>query len=155
MKQVMFIIGLLAIGSPAFAFYPHGHDSWRPHQHFEWAHPYPVQFSRWHEGYWHHGYHEHRLGWWWVAGGGWHFYAAPTYPYPTEPPPTYIVQVPVPAPAPLPPPPPPPAPAPTVIPHLPTTTDRTLFFCASANAYFPYVTNCAEPWDLQQGQPAH
>jgi len=151
MKQFMFSILLLPLAATSAFAMPHG---WRPAAHFEWHHSYPVAFSRWHSGYWNHGWHEGRHGWWWVTGGAWHFYAAPIYPYPSEPPPTYIVQVPVATPVPPPPPPaPPPAPL-AVIPHLPTATDRTLYFCASANVYFPYVINCPEPWDLQQGQPA-
>jgi len=39
-------------------------------------------FQRWRGGHWMHGRHDGYLGWWWVVGGLWYFYADPVYPYP-------------------------------------------------------------------------
>jgi hypothetical protein len=154
MKKVLTTLGLLSLAFSGTAqAFPH-----RWHQVSR-----PVVYSPWHSGYWHHGWHDGRAGWWWVNAGLWHLYTSPVYPYPPQP---YVVEVPLPAPppvivpapvpvpamAPLPPPPPPVQTA--VIPHLPTSGDNTLFYCASSNAYFPYVPNCAEGWELKQGSPA-
>jgi hypothetical protein len=43
----------------------------------------PFEFRLWTGGGWFHEWHEGRLGWWWVADGGWDWYPEPVYPYPT------------------------------------------------------------------------
>jgi hypothetical protein len=74
--------------------------------------------DRWHGGYWLHGDHLGRLAWWWVVGDGWYFYPAPVYPYPD--------------------------------PYVPPAVGGPLagywYYCPSAGAYYPYVSQCPEPW---------
>ncbi len=36
----------------------------------------------WRSGHWWHGERGGRLGWWWVLGPSWYWYAQPVYPYP-------------------------------------------------------------------------
>jgi hypothetical protein len=72
-----------------------------------------------------HGRHLGRLGWWWVVGGAWYFYPAPVYPYPDP----YIPPVVTPA---------PPSPG--------EPAAYTWYYCRSAQAYYPYVGSCPEPW---------
>ncbi|MGZ3702224.1 MAG: hypothetical protein ACXWSD_10575 [Bdellovibrionota bacterium] len=149
MKFILFIVTALTMALPgsAFAYFPR--EQWHARG---WERPYHPMYSSWHNGYWNHGYHGGRFGWWWVNAGMWTFFAAPTIGTPPEPR-TVIVEVPAPTPAPVVVTPPPAAPV-AVIPHLPTGADSTLFYCASANAYFPYAANCAEGWELQQGRHA-
>jgi hypothetical protein len=86
----------------------------------------------WHSGHWYHGDHGGRLGWWWVAGGIWYVYPYPVYPYPDP----YL---------------PPDLPEPAVPPPPKPTT---WYFCRSADAYYPYVTGCAEGWQVVPANPA-
>jgi hypothetical protein len=81
----------------------------------------------WRGGRWSHGWHDGRFAWWWVAGGGWYFYPAPLYPYPTYVPPAIIVQQPPPVPNGLPP-------------------VQFWYFCDNAQGYYPYVAACNGPW---------
>lgn len=74
--------------------------------------------ARWHGGHWVHGEHVGRLGWWWVAGDGWYFYPAPVYPYPD----------------------------PYIPPAVVAPSAGYAYYCTSANAYYPYVTECPEGW---------
>ena len=160
MKTILTTLGLFSLSfsfsGTANAYYRGWHETPRAVYYHR-----PVAYSPWHGGYWHNGWHDGRTGWWWVSAGLWHFYTTPVYPYPPQP---YVVEVPMPAPPPVvvPAPVPPPqmpmqavAVAVAVIPHLPTSGDNTLFYCASSNAYFPYVPSCGEAWELKQGTPAH
>lgn len=45
----------------------------------------------WRHGYWHHARHGGRVGWWWIAGDGWHAYGRRM----SSPPPRYVVGAPV------------------------------------------------------------
>lgn len=72
----------------------------------------------WRGGRWFHGPHEGRDGWWWIVGDSWYFYPAPVYPYPDP----YL--------------PPTVAPAP----------GATWYYCANPQGYYPYVAQCAVPW---------
>ena len=94
-------------------------------------------FYAWHGGYWHHSWYGGRFGWWWVVSGVWFFYPVPVYPYP-DPyvPSTVIVQQ-------APPPVPTAAPAPAY-----------WYYCASAQNYYPYVTQCPVGWEQVPATPA-
>jgi hypothetical protein len=77
-----------------------------------------VDVDRWHGGHWVHGEHLGRFGWWWVVGAGWYFYPASVYPYPD----------------------------PYVPPAVVSPSAGYWYYCNSANAYYPYVTECPEGW---------
>lgn len=83
----------------------------------------------WHDGHWVNGRHGGRLGWWWVAGGTWHLYPEPVYPYPDPfgPPSVALVNPPVPE-------------------------AQYWYYCEAAQAYYPYVATCPGGW--MQMQPA-
>ena len=100
-----------------FAEHPAEHWSDHGRDHGDWR-GHGVDLDRWHGGRWFHGEHLGRLGWWWIVGDGWYFYPAPVYPYPDP----YI---------------PPPAVAPS---------SNYWYYCTSAHAYYPYVTECPEAW---------
>jgi len=97
------------------------HDHWHGDIHHFRDH----DFDFWRGGHWFHGPHGGRAGWWWVVGGSWYFYPAPIYPYP-DPyvPPAVLV--------PAPPPGAPPA--------------QYWYYCANPAGYYPYVAQCATPW---------
>ena len=78
-------------------------------------------FDRWRGGGWFHGVHGGRDGWWWVVGPDFYFYPAPVYPYPDP----YL----------------PPAVAPAPVPAA-----ATWYYCANPQGYYPYVAQCAVPW---------
>jgi len=68
-----------------------GHVAGHPGEHWggsgpeHWGRPWSwhgADVDRWHGGRWFHGEHLRRLGWWWLVGDSWYFYAAPVYPYP-------------------------------------------------------------------------
>jgi hypothetical protein len=84
-----------------------------------------VDVDRWHGGHWFHGEHLGRLGWWWIVGDGWYFYPAPVYLYPD----------------------------PYIPPAVVAPSADYWYYCPSANAYYPYVTGCAEPWQPVVPQP--
>src|SRR6185437_1417075 len=51
-----------------------------------------FNYGRWRGGYWYHGAWGPRVGWWWVVGPTWYYYAEPVYPYPpAEVAPVYFV----------------------------------------------------------------
>jgi len=83
-------------------------------------------FAYWRTGYWIRELHEGRGGWWWVVGDTWYPYPHVVYPYPDPyTPPNYeqpriIGQEPYP-------------------PHY-------LYYCVSADNYYPYVASCPEGW---------
>jgi hypothetical protein len=101
----------------------HGHDFYgRDFHHFS-----PAEREIWRGGHWEHGWHENRFAWWWNTGGGWYFYPAPIYPFPTYVPPAIIVQQPPPMPSGLPP-------------------AQSWYFCDNPQGYYPYVVACNGPW---------
>jgi hypothetical protein len=109
-----------------------GADHWGGHWGHHWGgHEGPrwrgADLDRWHGGHWFHGEHLGRLGWWWVVDDGWYGYPAPIYPYPDP----YV-------------------PAAAVTPSA-----GYWYYCASANAYYPYVAQCPEGWKqvVPQSQP--
>jgi len=51
--------------------------------HVGFAHFTPAQRAVWMHGNWYHRSYNGRYGWWWNTGGGWFWYGAPVYPYPT------------------------------------------------------------------------
>jgi hypothetical protein len=52
----------------------HYHPGWHGDiRHFD--------HNYWHGGHWWHGTYGARLGWWWIVGPDWYWYAAPVYPY--------------------------------------------------------------------------
>jgi hypothetical protein len=73
----------------------------------------------WRGGGWQRGWHDGRFGWWWaVPGYDWYAYDYPVYPYPAYP-------VPLPAPAPA---------------------GSYWYYCQNPAGYYPYVQQCAGPW---------
>lgn len=99
---------------------PGWNGAWRFHDH-DW--------DDWHHGHWAHDWYGGRFGWWWVVAGVWFFYPVPVYPFPDpylyappvviEPPPYGVT----------------PSPA------------GYWYWCAPAQAYYPYVTTCPDAWE--------
>lgn len=87
----------------------------------------PHERDVWRGGRWQQGWHDGRYAWWWVVDGGWYFYPAPIYPYPTYVPPAIIVQQPPPVPSGLPP-------------------AQFWYYCDNPAGYYPYVAACNGPW---------
>lgn len=106
--------------------------------HGDIHHFHDFDFDAWHRGHWSHDWHNNHFGWWWVVGGAWVFFNAPVYPYP-DPyvPSTVIVQE-------APPPDAPPAGAPA---------PAYWYYCASAQNYYPYVTQCPMGWEPVPATP--
>jgi hypothetical protein len=111
-------------------------DGWRGPAGQRWRHGdiwrfHETDLGRWRGGHWFHGDHFGRLGWWWIVDGAWFFYPTPVYPYP-DPyiPPAVVTQAPPPQP-----------------------TPQYLYYCASANGYYPYVMSCPEGWVAVAPQP--
>lgn len=101
-------------GHPAEHWSGDGRDHWDGHS--GWG-SHGVDVDRWHGGHWVHGEHLGRLGWWWVVGDdGWYSYPAPVYPYPEPYAPPAVV-------------------APSA---------DYWYYCTSAGAYYPYVSECPE-----------
>jgi len=91
-------------------------------------HFHEYDYDHWRGGSWVHGFHDGRDGWWWTVDGAWYYYPAPIYPYPDPyTPPAVVVETAPPAPA--------GAPAPYV------------YYCANPAGYYPYVPQCAGPWE--------
>ncbi len=89
----------------------------------------------WRGGRWHRGHHEGRLGWWWIVGPTWYYYAAPVYPYPDPyTPPTVVVE--------------------TVqaVPTAPAV--QRYWYCTNPQGYFPYVPLCYDAWQRVEMAPA-
>lgn len=99
-------------------------------------------FDAWRGGHWIHDWHDNHFGWWWVVGGAWVFFNAPAYPYPDPYVPSTVIVEQAPsqpveaAPA------APPAPAPAY-----------WYYCASAQNYYPYVTQCPVGWEQVPATP--
>ncbi len=105
------------------------------------------ELTRWRGGRWNNACYRGRCGWWWFAGGQWYFYDRPIYPYPLEVSVvTYVepieeapvVAVPT---APVVQPEPEPTPA-----FAAQQQQQVWYFCAAANAYYPYVSSCPSGW---------
>jgi hypothetical protein len=58
-------------GSSGWHYHPGWHGNIR---HFDHSH--------WRGGHWWHGTYATRLGWWWIVGPDWYWYAEPVYPNP-------------------------------------------------------------------------
>jgi hypothetical protein len=107
----------LALNAPT-ALAQH-HD---PHWHDNDIHHFnDHDYGVWRGGRWFHGPYGGRAGWWWIVGGVYYYYPAPVYPYPDP----YVPPVVAPAPS------PPPA---------------NWFYCSNPPGYYPYVPQCAVPW---------
>lgn len=104
-------------------------DHWRGDIHR--FHEY--DFDRWRGGRWFHGPHGGRDGWWWVLGGEWYFYPQPIYPYPDPYVPPAVAM---------------PAPAPGAAP-----APQTWYYCANPQGYYPYVSQCPQPWQAVPAMP--
>lgn len=116
----------------------------------------------WRSGHWIHERRENRLGWWWVNALGWHFYAAPVYPYPpqttiiyqsepeteirvTATPSVAVAEPPAPIEPPIP---------PVSVPGDQTPpTNGTYYFCESSQLYYPYARTCSEHWKVVPQAP--
>jgi hypothetical protein len=100
---VLLLAGLLApaFAQPSFADWDHdrherdgfrGEHEWR--ERGDWHGGFHRGYDRdyWRAGHWWRGWHEGRLGWWWLANGGWFYYPRPVYPYPAvyAPPPVVV-----------------------------------------------------------------
>ena len=132
------LIAALAMGiAPAQAQHHDGgvhgggfHDGGLHGQDFhgrDYAHFSSAERDFWRGGRWEHGWHDGRFAWWWAVGGGWYFYPAPIYPFPTYVPPAIIVQQPPPVPTGLPP-------------------AQSWYYCDNPRGYYPYVAACNGPW---------
>lgn len=107
--------------------------------HGEWGHGDIHRFHEhdihvWRGGGWHHEVHEGRLGWWWVVGGLWYFYAQPVYPYPNPYVPGEV----------------------EVEPALPAVqaVPSYHYYCRNPAGYYPYVPRCLVPWQrVDAGMP--
>lgn len=74
----------------------------------------------WRSGHWHHGPHDGRHGWWWVVGGAWYFYPAPSYPYPDPFVPGFA--------------------------DAPPDDTGYWYYCPYWDQYYPYVATCPGGW---------
>jgi len=89
-----------------------------PHWHDNDIHHFnDHDYGVWRGGHWFHGPYGGRAGWWWIVGGVYYFYPAPIYPYPDP----YVPPAVTPAPA-------------------------YWFYCSNPPGYYPYVPQCAVPW---------
>jgi hypothetical protein len=120
----------MALAAPAFAQHEdHGfHGQGGSDFHGRDFHAFsPHELDVWRGGHWVHGWHDGRFAWWWSVGGGWYFYPAPVYPFPTYVPPAIVVQQAPPVPAGLPP-------------------AQFWYYCDNPQGYYPYVAACSGPW---------
>ena len=130
-KLSLFLLttALLASGTvpPAFADARHSHGrERREHNDWRWHgdihHFRDYDFALWSSGSWVHEFHEGREGWWWVAGGLWYFYPAPTFPYPD------------------------PYTPPDIVVELSPEASPSYYYCGTPAGYYPYVIRCNVPW---------
>jgi len=77
----------------------------------------------WRGGHWFHGPYSGRTGWWWIVSGVYYFYPAPIYPYPDP-----------------------------YVPPMVAPTPAYWFYCSNPPGYYPYVPQCAVPWQQVPGQ---
>ncbi|MDR3607884.1 MAG: hypothetical protein P4M08_10955 [Oligoflexia bacterium] len=98
--------------------------------------------SHWNEGHWIHDRHNGQLGWWWVIGGTWYYFAHPVsqpstiivQPQPVAPAPQVIIQQ---APA---------AAPPVVVAPAPAPVTPTMYFCKATGTYYPETMSCPIAW---------
>jgi len=107
--------------------------------HGDIRHFHDFDYHAWQGGHWIHDWHNNHFGWWWVVGGAWVFFTAPVYPYPDPYVPSTVIVQTAPDAAPAP---PPAAPAPAY-----------WYYCASAQNYYPYVTQCPVGWEPVPATP--
>ena len=124
----------VALAAPACAQHDdhnyHGHEGHPGHADFHGRdyHAFtPHDMGVWRGGQWVHGWHDGRYAWWWNVDGGWYFYPAPIYPFPTYVPPAIVVQQAPPVPTGLPP-------------------AQFWYYCDNPQGYYPYVAACSGPW---------
>ena len=92
----------------------------------------PYEVGVWRGGHWWHGAHSGRFGWWWFVDGGWYWYDAPIYPYPTVISKTVMADAP---------------------PGVAAPGGYTWWYCDSPPGYWPYVRACATPWQAVPPSP--
>jgi hypothetical protein len=95
--------------------------------------------AHWGEGHWIHDRHAGRLGWWWVIGDDWHFYA-----HPVAQPQMVIIQQPAPVmiqPAPV----MVGQPAPVMAAPAQVITP-TMYYCKATETYYPQTMTCPNGW---------
>ena len=147
------VYALLGLASATLAFPAAADRGWRGDiRHFD-----KHDHHRWRGGHWVHTWYRGQMGWWWVVGSSWYFYANPVYPHPDHfRPPMVIVQ-----------------PRPTVIirenppvvvaPQIPNTaptmppglqTSAYWYYCEPSKTYYPYVDSCEAPWKQVPATPA-
>jgi len=120
------------------------HDrSYHQFPHRDFHHFDERERGLWLAGRWNQTCFAGRCGYWWLAGGVWHYYATPVYPYPlavsgvvfVEPVAAPVVVVPavpvVVAPA---------APPPMTV--QPSAAAQTRYYCENPPGFFPAVQNC-------------
>ncbi|MES2106396.1 MAG: hypothetical protein V4634_20415 [Pseudomonadota bacterium] len=129
-------VAILCFAPGIAAFAQGAHRSGGAHWHGDIARFHEHDWHIWRGGHWVHARHDGRFGWWWLAGGGWYFYPAPIYPYPSpwEPPPDAII-----------------GPSVGAEPQAPAT--RYWYYCESSHTYYPYVPTCAEGWTQLPSTP--
>jgi hypothetical protein len=133
-RYVLPILCLASLAMPAVAA-EHRRDHERGTRwHGDIRHFHEHDLSRWHGGHWVRGRHAGRIGWWWVVGATWYWYAAPSYPYPDPYQPPLSAVPPEPA---------PPQPAPP----------RYWYYCANPPGYYPYVSRCSGNWQPVPANP--
>jgi hypothetical protein len=113
----------------------------------------------WQSGSWVHSHHDGRLGWWWVVGGLWYFYANPVYPYPDPYRPPVVIQAAPPVvvqdnPPVVVAPQPPQVPPANSAPAPGYQSSPYWYYCAPSQTYYPYVASCAAPWQQVPATPA-
>ena len=113
-------------GGPGYGGPGYGPPGGGPH-HPHWGGPPPGGMGPepgwWNRGRWWRGWHENRDGWWWIAGGRWHWYPQPVYPVP---PPAF-------------------QPAPVIVPGF-------YYYCGNPAGYYPQVGGCLVPWQMVQAR---
>ena len=110
--------------------------------HGDIRHFHDHDFDAWRGGHWIHDWHDNHFGWWWVVGGAWVFFNAPAYPYPDPYVPSTVIveQTPV-------------QPAEAVPAAPPAPAAAYWYYCASAQNYYPYVTQCPVGWEQVPATP--
>lgn len=116
--------GLLAVTVAGWTGAGHA-DPWdhRGHGDIHRFHEHDIVI--WRGGRWVNAWHDGRVGWWWVVGPRWYYYPTPVYPYPDPYLPPGVAVVPAPA-------------------------GQVWYYCGNPPGYYPYVPQCAMPWQLVQ-----
>jgi hypothetical protein len=92
----------------------------------------------WRGGHWYHGSHGGYSGWWWIVGGVYYWYPAPVYPYPDPYVPSSTMERQPDAGSPV----------------SAASQAGTWYYCDSAKAYYPYVSDCPSGWRPVPAAPA-